>query len=63
VRRPPVTVADTRDTLELAAAICRSAFTGATVRAGTIDAHDPFHASMLVVGTPWAPFPSPAATA
>ncbi|MGW8566397.1 Gfo/Idh/MocA family protein [Isoptericola sp. NPDC055881] len=54
-RTPPVTVADTRATLELAAAIYRSAFTGATVRAGDIVAGDPFHASMAGTGTPWAP--------
>ncbi|MGF0115510.1 Gfo/Idh/MocA family protein [Promicromonospora sp. Marseille-Q5078] len=54
-RTPPVTVADTRATLELAAAIYRSAFTDVTVRAGEIVAGDPFHASMAGTGTPWPP--------
>ncbi|MCK9792848.1 Gfo/Idh/MocA family oxidoreductase [Isoptericola sp. 4D.3] len=54
-RTPPVTVADTRATLELAAAIYRSAFTDATVRAGEIVEGDPFHASMAGTGTPWPP--------
>ncbi|MGE9364383.1 Gfo/Idh/MocA family protein [Isoptericola nanjingensis] len=51
----PVTVADTRATLELAAAIYKSAFTDATVRAGEIVDGDPFHASMAGTGTPWPP--------
>ncbi len=50
---PPVTVADTRATLELAAAIYKSAFTGAAVQAGEIVEGDPFHASMAGTGTPW----------
>ncbi|GAB6940551.1 Gfo/Idh/MocA family protein [Isoptericola variabilis] len=50
---PPVTVADTRATLELAAAIYKSAFTDTTVRAGEIVEGDPFHASMAGTGTPW----------
>ncbi|MFE5310666.1 Gfo/Idh/MocA family protein [Isoptericola sp. NPDC056605] len=54
-RTPPVTVADTRATLELAAAIYKSAFTDATVRAGEIVEGDPFHASMAGTGTPWPP--------
>ncbi|MCA5892253.1 Gfo/Idh/MocA family oxidoreductase [Isoptericola sp. NEAU-Y5] len=52
-RTPPVTLADTRSTLELAAAIYRSAFTGLPVLAGDIVAGDPFHASMAGSGTPW----------
>jgi predicted dehydrogenase len=51
----PVTVADARDTLELAAAIYKSAFTGAIVRAGEIGEGDPFHASMAGTGAPWPP--------
>lgn len=51
----PVTVADTRATLELAAAIYKSAFTDAIVRAGEIVDGDPFHASMAGTGTPWPP--------
>jgi len=54
-RTPPVTVADTRSTLELAAAIYKSAFTGLPVRAGEITADDPFHGSMAGTGTPWPP--------
>nr|BFF19239.1 hypothetical protein GCM10025730_27600 [Promicromonospora thailandica] len=50
---PPVTVADTRGTLELVAAIYRSAFTGAVVRAGEITAGDPFHTSMRGTGPVW----------
>jgi predicted dehydrogenase len=52
---PPVTVADTRGTLELVAAIYRSAFTGAVVRAGEIGPGDPFHGSMRGTGPAWAP--------
>ena len=52
---PPVTVADTRGTLELVAAIYRSAFTGAVVRAGEIGPGDPFHESMRGTGPAWAP--------
>ncbi|GII98324.1 putative dehydrogenase [Sediminihabitans luteus] len=51
---PPVTSADARRTLDLAASIYRSAFTGETVHAGTIVAGDPFHASMAGDGAPWA---------
>ena len=52
---PPVTVADARGTLELVAAIYRSAFTGAVVRAGEIGPGDPFHESMRGSGPAWAP--------
>ncbi|MBE1878755.1 Gfo/Idh/MocA family protein [Myceligenerans pegani] len=52
---PPVTVDDARGTLELAAAIYRSAFTGAPVRAGQIGPDDPFHESMRGTGPEWAP--------
>lgn len=52
---PPVTVTDTRGTLELVAAIYRSSFTGAVVRAGEIVPGDPFHASMRGTGPSWPP--------
>ncbi|AEG43271.1 Gfo/Idh/MocA family protein [Isoptericola variabilis] len=50
---PPVTVGDARGTLELAAAIYKSAFTGAPVVAGEITPGDPFYASMGGTGAPW----------
>ncbi|WP_277208013.1 Gfo/Idh/MocA family protein [Isoptericola croceus] len=52
---PPITVADARGTLELAAAIYRSAFTGDTVVRGEISAGDPFYDSMGGAGAPWPP--------
>jgi len=52
---PPVTVSDARGTLELVAAIYRSAFTGAVVHAGEIGPGDPFHRSMRGTGPAWAP--------
>ncbi|MCK0118607.1 Gfo/Idh/MocA family oxidoreductase [Isoptericola sp. S6320L] len=52
---PPITVADARGTLELAAAIYRSAFTGETVVRGQISAGDPFYDSMGGTGAPWPP--------
>ncbi|MCI2238136.1 Gfo/Idh/MocA family oxidoreductase [Paenibacillus sp. TRM 82003] len=56
---PPVPLAGARDTLELVAAIYRSAFTGgAPVRRGEIDAEDPFAARMDGTGAPWARIPS-----
>lgn len=58
---PPVTVADVRHTLELVAAIYRSAFTGAVVRAGEIGPGDPFHESMRGTGPAWAPVKATAA--
>ncbi|GAA1848719.1 Gfo/Idh/MocA family oxidoreductase [Myceligenerans crystallogenes] len=51
----PVTVSDTRGTLELAAAIYRSAFTGTPVRAGQIGPADPFYESMRGSGPEWRP--------
>ncbi|HEV6952252.1 MAG TPA: Gfo/Idh/MocA family oxidoreductase [Promicromonospora sp.] len=50
---PPVTLADARGTLELVAAIYRSAFTGRVVGAGEITEGDPFHASMRGTGPAW----------
>lgn len=52
---PPVTVSDTRGTLDLAAAIYRSAFTGSPVRAGQIGPGDPFYESMRGSGPSWSP--------
>ncbi|MBL0888254.1 Gfo/Idh/MocA family protein [Myceligenerans indicum] len=52
---PPVTVADARGTLELAAAIYRSAFTGRPVQAGQIGPGDPFYTSMRGTGPGWEP--------
>ncbi|WP_460750414.1 Gfo/Idh/MocA family protein [Myceligenerans cantabricum] len=52
---PPVAVADVRGTLELAAAIYRSAFTGRPVRAGQIGPEDPFYDSMRGTGPGWPP--------
>ncbi|MBO0609304.1 Gfo/Idh/MocA family protein [Myceligenerans salitolerans] len=52
---PPVTAADVRGTLELAAAIYRSAFTRVPVRAGQIGPDDPFYESMRGSGPEWAP--------
>lgn len=52
---PPITVADARGTLELAAAIYRSAFTGEPVVRGQITAGDPFYDSMGGRGAPWPP--------
>ncbi len=52
---PPVTVGDARGTLELAAAIYKSAFSGAPVAAGDITPGDPFYVSMGGGGAPWPP--------
>ncbi|GAA1976308.1 Gfo/Idh/MocA family oxidoreductase [Isoptericola halotolerans] len=52
---PPITVDDARGTLELAAAIYRSAFTGETVSRGQISTDDSFYASMGGTGAPWPP--------
>ncbi|GAB3172854.1 Gfo/Idh/MocA family oxidoreductase [Myceligenerans halotolerans] len=52
---PPVTAEDARGTFELAAAIYRSAFTGAPVRSGQIGPDDPFYESMRGSGPAWRP--------
>jgi predicted dehydrogenase len=52
---PPAGVADVRSTLELAAAIYKSAFTGAHVTRGEVCPGDPFYESMGGTGAPWAP--------
>jgi predicted dehydrogenase len=50
---PPVTLADTRQTMELAAAIYASAFTGAPVHAGELGPDHPFARRMVGTGAPW----------
>jgi predicted dehydrogenase len=50
---PPVTLADTRPTMELVAAIYASAFTGAPVRRGEIGPGSPFYHRMDGDGAPW----------
>jgi predicted dehydrogenase len=51
---PPVTLADTRTTMEFIAALYASAFTGTVVEAGQIGPDDPFYATMEGIGAPWA---------
>lgn len=51
---PPVALRTSRDTLDLVAAIYRSAFTGETVRRGQITADDPFSTSMDGTGARWS---------
>ncbi|MDX3661723.1 Gfo/Idh/MocA family oxidoreductase [Streptomyces sp. ID05-26A] len=51
---PPVTLADTRNTMEFIASLYASAFTGTVVRAGQIGPDSPFYASMEGSGAPWA---------
>ncbi|WP_053731488.1 Gfo/Idh/MocA family protein [Nocardia sp. NRRL S-836] len=51
---PPVTLADTRNTMEFIAALYASAFTGTVVKAGQIGPGDPFYATMEGNGAPWA---------
>lgn len=50
---PPVTMADTRLTMELIAAIYASAFTGARVARGDIGPGSPFYERMNGSGAPW----------
>jgi predicted dehydrogenase len=50
---PPVTLADTRRTMEFAAAIYASAFTGMPVHSGQIGPDSPFARRMNGVGAPW----------
>ncbi|HEY8473050.1 MAG TPA: Gfo/Idh/MocA family oxidoreductase [Natronosporangium sp.] len=50
---PPVTLADTRPTMELIAALYASAFTGAPVRRGDINPDSPFYHRMDGTGAPW----------
>ena len=51
---PPVTLADTRNTMEFVAALYASAFTGTTVHAGEIGPDSPFYTTMAGDGAPWA---------
>ncbi|MGW0810188.1 Gfo/Idh/MocA family protein [Nonomuraea sp. NPDC002799] len=51
--KPPVTVEDTRRTMEFIAALYASAFTGERVRSGQITADSPFARSMRGTGAPW----------
>ncbi|MFI5844650.1 Gfo/Idh/MocA family protein [Catenuloplanes sp. NPDC051500] len=50
----PVTIEDTRRTMEFVAALYKSAFTGAPVRAGDIGPDDPFALRMNGAPAPWA---------
>lgn len=50
---PPVTLADTRNTMEFIAALYASAFTGTVVKAGQIGPDSPFYATMEGIGAPW----------
>lgn len=51
---PPVTLADTRRTVELIAAIYASAFTGRHVARGELGPESPFYHRMDGTGAPWA---------
>lgn len=50
---PPVTIADTRPTMELVAAIYASAFTSEPVSRGAIGPDSPFYQRMDGTGPPW----------
>ncbi len=50
---PPVTLADTRNTMEFVAALYASAFTGNAVKAGEVGPDSPFYATMEGTGAPW----------
>ncbi|MBB5803743.1 putative dehydrogenase [Saccharothrix ecbatanensis] len=52
-RRPPVSTADTRVTMEFVAAVYASAFTGKTIEQGEITEGHPFYDSMAGSGVPW----------
>ncbi|MCT2582403.1 Gfo/Idh/MocA family protein [Actinophytocola gossypii] len=51
---PPVSLPDTRRTVELIAAIYASAFTGRRITAGELDADSPFYHRMDGSGAPWS---------
>jgi predicted dehydrogenase len=51
---PPVTLRNTRVTMEFVAAVYASAFTGERVRAGEIGPDSPFWSRMDGTGAPWA---------
>jgi len=57
----PVTLHSARRTMELIAGVYASAFTGARVSAGDIDAASPFYRTMEGSGAPWKDEPIPAA--
>ncbi|MCL6672381.1 Gfo/Idh/MocA family protein [Streptomyces panaciradicis] len=57
-RRPRSSGADGRSSLELIAALYKSAFTDTTVRAGEIGPGDPFYTAMHGDVPGWAPVPS-----
>jgi predicted dehydrogenase len=50
---PPVSLADTRRTVELIAAIYASAFTGTRIRRGDLGPDSPFYQRMNGSGAPW----------
>jgi predicted dehydrogenase len=50
---PPVTIAQTRQTMEFVAALYASAFTGRPVERGEISPDNPFATSMNGTGAPW----------
>jgi predicted dehydrogenase len=50
---PPVSLVDTRMTVELIAAIYASAFTGARIRRGELGPASPFYQRMNGTGAPW----------
>ena len=55
---PPVTLPDTRRTMEFITALYASAFTGAPVRSGQIGPDSPFAVRMDGTGAPWEPVPA-----
>ncbi len=55
---PPVTLAETRRTMEFVAALYASAFTGVPVRRGEIGPDSPFATRMDGTGAPWAAVPA-----
>lgn len=57
-QRPRSSGEDGRTSLELIAALYKSAFTDATVRAGEIGPGDPFHSAMHGGAPGWAPVPA-----
>ncbi|MGW6894051.1 Gfo/Idh/MocA family protein [Streptomyces chartreusis] len=57
-QRPRSSGDDGRTSLELIAALYKSAFTDATVRAGEIGPGDPFHSAMHGGAPGWAPVPA-----
>ncbi|MGW0732272.1 Gfo/Idh/MocA family protein [Streptomyces sp. NPDC002851] len=60
--RPRASGADGRKTLELIAALYKSAFTGATVRQGDIGPGDPYYSALHGGAPGWAPRPTSSPT-